>query len=41
MYSFINVYILKIIDNVIIKRDKESSSSSDLKVVLTIDGFYL
>ncbi|MBI5123264.1 type 4a pilus biogenesis protein PilO [Candidatus Roizmanbacteria bacterium] len=32
---------LKIIDNVIISRDKESSSSSDLKVVLTIDGFYL
>ena len=32
---------LKIIDNVIINRDKESSSSSDLKVILTIDGFYL
>jgi len=32
---------LKIVDNVIINRDKESSSSSDLKVVLTIDGFYL
>ena len=32
---------LKIIDNVIINRDKESTSSSDLKVVLTIDGFYL
>lgn len=32
---------LKIINNVVINRDKESSSSSDLKVVLTIDGFYL
>ncbi len=32
---------LKIVDNVIINRDKESSSSSDLKIILTIDGFYL
>jgi len=32
---------LKIIDNLIISRNKESSGSSDLKVVLTIDGFYL
>jgi Tfp pilus assembly protein PilO len=32
---------LKIIDNLIVNRDKESSSSGDLKVVLTIDGFYL
>lgn len=32
---------LKIVDDVIINRDKESSSSSNLKVVLTIDGFYL
>ena len=32
---------VSIIDNVIINRDKESTSSSDLKVVLTIDGFYL
>jgi len=32
---------LKTIDNVVINRDKESSSSGDLKVVLTIDGFYL
>ncbi len=32
---------LKIVDNVIINRDKESSGSGDLKVILTIDGFYL
>lgn len=32
---------LKIVDDVVINRDKESSSSSDLKVVLTIDGYYL
>lgn len=32
---------LKVINNVVINRDKESSSSGDLKVVLTIDGFYL
>lgn len=32
---------LKLIDNLVINRDKESSSSSDLKVALTIDGFYL
>jgi Tfp pilus assembly protein PilO len=32
---------LKIVDNIVINRDKESSGSSDLKVILTIDGFYL
>lgn len=32
---------LKIIDDLVINRDKESSSSSDLKVVLTINGYYL
>ncbi|KKP61232.1 MAG: hypothetical protein UR54_C0004G0006 [Candidatus Roizmanbacteria bacterium GW2011_GWA2_34_18] len=32
---------LKIIDDVTISRDKESSNSGNLNVVLTIDGFYL
>ncbi|MDO8741609.1 MAG: type 4a pilus biogenesis protein PilO [Candidatus Roizmanbacteria bacterium] len=32
---------LKIIDNIVINHDKESSGSGDLKVVLTIDGYYL
>ena len=32
---------LKVIDNLVINRDKESTSSGDLKVALTIDGFYL
>lgn len=32
---------LKIVDNIVINRDKEASSSGDLKVVLTINGFYL
>ena len=32
---------LKIVDDVVINRDTESSGSGDLKVVLTIDGFYL
>lgn len=32
---------LKVIDNLVINRDEESTSSGDLKVALTIDGFYL
>jgi len=32
---------LKLIDDVVINRDKESSGSGELKVVLKIDGFYL
>jgi len=32
---------LKVIDNLVINRDRESTSSADLKVALTIDGFYL
>ena len=32
---------LKVIDNLVINRDRESTSSGDLKVALTIDGFYL
>jgi Tfp pilus assembly protein PilO len=32
---------LKLIDNLVISRDKESSGSGNLKVILTIDGFYL
>lgn len=32
---------LKLLDNIVISRDKESSGSSDLKIALTIDGFYL
>lgn len=32
---------LKVIESLVINRDRESSASGDLKVVLTIDGFYL
>ena len=32
---------LKLIDNVVINRDKESTSSGNLKVDLTINGYYL
>ena len=32
---------LKLIDELLISRDKDSSDSGDLKVNLTIDGFYL
>lgn len=32
---------LKLIDNLIINRDKESSDSGNLKVILTIHGYYL
>ncbi len=32
---------LKIVDNIVINRGKESSGSSELKVILTIDGIYL
>ncbi len=32
---------LKILSNVVISRDRESSASGELKVALTIDGFYL
>ncbi len=32
---------LKVIESLVINRDRESSGSGDLKVALTIDGFYL
>ena len=32
---------LKLIDELIISRDKDSSDSGGLKVNLTIDGYYL
>jgi len=32
---------LKLIDNIEISRDKESTNSGNLKIVLTIDGYYL
>jgi len=32
---------LKVINNLVINRDRESTSSADLKIALTIDGFYL
>ena len=32
---------LKLIDNLVINQDKESSDSGNLKVVLTINGYYL
>jgi len=32
---------LKLVDNLVINRDRESSDSGNLKVVLTIDGYYL
>lgn len=32
---------LKLIDNIEISRDKESTNSSNLKISLTIDGYYL
>lgn len=32
---------LKLIDNLVINQDKESSDSGGLKIILTIDGYYL
>jgi len=32
---------LKLIDNIEINRDKESTNSGNLKILLTIDGYYL
>ena len=32
---------LKLIDNLVINRDKESTNSGNLKVDLTINGYYL
>ena len=32
---------LKVIESLVINQNRESSSSGDLKITLTIDGFYL